>query len=241
MERRCVFRSDNKDDLLFVADNPSGFGYFKNFGKTRRQGIELGAGMQLARGLTAGANYTFLDATFQSSEVIDGSSNSSNDSAAAGFPGVDGTITIQPGDRIPLVPRQTLKLFADLALSDAWLVGFDVVAVDSSIARGNENGQHQPDGVFYLGPGRNPGYGLLNLRTEYNPTKGIKLFAQINNLLDHKYSTAAQLGATGFNSAGNFEARPFPADANGDFPLRHATFYAPGAPRTFSVGMKYWF
>ncbi len=44
-----------------------------------------------------------------------------------------------------------------------------------------------------------------------------------------------------FNDAGNFEARPFPADANGDRPVRHATFFAPGAPRTVSVGLKYTF
>ena len=41
-----VFRSDNKDDMLFVADNARGFGYFKNFGKTRRQGVELGLSAQ---------------------------------------------------------------------------------------------------------------------------------------------------------------------------------------------------
>ncbi len=37
-----VFRAENHDDILFVADNQSGFGYFRNFGKTRRQGIEAG-------------------------------------------------------------------------------------------------------------------------------------------------------------------------------------------------------
>ena len=37
-----VFRADNRDDILFVADNAAGFGYFKNFGKTRRQGLEAG-------------------------------------------------------------------------------------------------------------------------------------------------------------------------------------------------------
>jgi outer membrane receptor protein involved in Fe transport len=66
----------------------------------------------------------------------------------------------------------------------------------------------------------------------------LKLFAQANNLFDRHYSTAAQLGPTGFNSAGNFEARPFAANANGDRPVRHATFYAPGAPRTVWVGLK---
>ena len=236
-----LFRSVNKDDLLFVSDNASGFGYFKNFGKTRRQGIELGASAQPTRALVVGAQYTWLDATFQSTEVLDGSANSSNDSAQAGFPGTEGTITINPGDRIPLIPRQSLKLYADLDVGDAWQLGADVVAFDPSIARGNENGQHLPDGVYYLGSGSNPGYAVLNLRAEYRPMKGLKLFGQISNLFDHRYSTAAQLGATGFNDAGNFQARPFPVNANGDFPLRSATFYSPGAPRTFSIGMRYWF
>ncbi|HEY2977975.1 MAG TPA: TonB-dependent receptor, partial [Burkholderiaceae bacterium] len=196
---------------------------------------------QLAKGLTAGANYTYLDATFQSPEVIDGSGNSSNSSAIDGFPGVEGTINIQPGDRIPLVPRQSLKLYADLDLANAWQVGADLIAQSSATARGNENGLHQPDGVYYLGPGRYPGFGFLNLRAEYRPTKGLRLFGQVGNVFNRQYSTAAQLGATAFNDAGNYVARPFPANANGDFPLRNATFYAPGAPRTFSAGLQYWF
>jgi outer membrane receptor protein involved in Fe transport len=236
-----LFRSDNKDDLLFVADDAAGFGYFKNFGKTRRQGIELGASTVVAKGLTVGANYTYLDATFRSSEVVDGSSNSSNDAAMDGFPGVEGTIAIRPGDRIPLVPRQILKVYADWQAGAAWGFGADVTAIGGSVARGNENGLHQPDGVYYFGPGRNAGYAVLNLSAEFRPTAGLKLFAQINNVFDRQYSSAAQLGPTGFNDAGNFEARPFPADANGDRPVRHATFFAPGAPRSFSVGLKYTF
>jgi len=236
-----LFRSDNKDDLLFVADDAAGFGYFKNFGKTRRQGLELGADLQLGAGITVGANYTWLDATFRSAEVVDGSSNSSNDAAADGLPGVEGTIAVRPGDRIPLVPRQMLKLFADLALGSRWSLGADVSAIGSSPARGNENGQHQPDGVYYLGGGRSPGYAVLNLNAEFKPAAGLKLFAQVNNVFDRQYSSAAQLGPTGFNDAGNFEARPFPANADGDRPVRHATFYAPGAPRTVWVGLRYTF
>jgi outer membrane receptor protein involved in Fe transport len=236
-----IFRSENKDDLLFVADNASGFGYFKNFGKTRRQGIELGLSVQPAKALTIGANYTHLDATFRSAEVVNGSSNSSNDAAEAGFPGVDGTIGIHPGDRIPLVPRQLLKFYADVDVGDAWSFGADLNAVGRSLARGNENGRHQPEGVYYLGPGYSAGYAVLNVNAACQPTKGLKLFAQINNFLDRKYSTAAQLGPTGFGAADNFESRPFAADANGDRPLRHATFYAPGAPRSLSVGLKYTF
>lgn len=236
-----VFRSDNRDDLLFVADDAAGFGYFKNFGRTRRQGVELGLSGQPARGMTAGANLTLLDATYRTAEVVNGASNSSNDAALAGLPGVDGNIAIRPGDRIPLLPRRMLKLYADLDLGEAWSLGADMVAMGGALARGNENGQHQPDGTYYLGPGRSAGYAVLNVNAAWRPTKGLQLFAQVNNLLDRSYATAAQLGPTGFDDAGHFQSRPFPANANGDRPLRHATFFAPGAPRSVSLGLKYSF
>lgn len=236
-----VFRSDNRDDLLFVADNTAGFGYFRNFGKTRRQGVEGGISTRLASRFTVGAQYTWLDATFRSAEVVNGASNSSNSEAQEGLPGVDGTINIRKGDRIPLVPRQILKLYTDWQVTPSWSVGLDMSAIGGSLARGNENGQHQPDGTYYLGSGRNPGYTVFNLTTEVQPTKGLRLFALVANLFDRRYTTGAMLGATGFNANGAFQARPFPVNSEGDRPLVHSTFYAPGAPRSVTVGLKYSF
>jgi outer membrane receptor protein involved in Fe transport len=234
-----LFRSDNRDDLLFVADDAAGFGYFKNFGRTRRQGVELGISGQPTKGFTAGANLTLLDATYRTAEVVNGASNSSNEAAQAGLPGVDGNIQIHAGDRIPLLPRRMLKLYADVDLGGTWSLGADAVAMGGSTARGNENGQHRPDGSYYLGPGRSAGYAVVNVNAAWKPAKGWKLFAQVSNLLDRAYATAAQLGPTGFNDAGNFQSRPFAANANGDRPLRHASFFAPGAPRAVSMGLKY--
>ncbi|WP_457356375.1 TonB-dependent receptor [Roseateles sp. P5_D6] len=234
-----VFRSDNRDDLLFVADDAAGFGYFKNFGKTRRQGVELGLSGQPAKGLTAGINLTLLDATYRTAERVNGASNSSNDAAQAGLPGVNGNIAIRPGDHMPLVPRRMLKLYADLDLGDAWSLGADAIAMSGAAARGNENGLHRPDDTYYLGAGRSAGYAVVNVNAAWKPMKGLKLFAQVNNLFDRDYATAAQLGPTGFDSAGNFQSRPFAANANGDRPLRHATFYAPAAPRSVAVGVKF--
>jgi len=236
-----VFRADNRDDLLFVADDAAGFGYFKNFGKTRRQGVELAVSGPPAKGLTAGANLTLLDATYRTAERVNGASNSSNDAAQAGWPGVDGSIDIRAGDRIPLLPRRMLKLHADLDLGDAWTLGADAIAMSGAAARGNENGQHRPDDSHHLGAGRSAGYAVVNINAAWKPAKGLKLFAQVNNLLDRAYATAAQLGPTGFDAAGNFQSRPFAANAHGDRPLRHATFYAPGAPRSVSVGVKFSF
>jgi outer membrane receptor protein involved in Fe transport len=120
-------------------------------------------------------------------------------------------------------------------------VGADVTAVGSSFARGDENNQHQPDGSFYLGSGRNPGYAVLNLSAEYRPVSALKIFVQVNNALNTKYSTAAQLGSTVFDAKGNVATQPFPTDANGDSPAQNSTFLSPGAPRTFWVGVRYSF
>jgi outer membrane receptor protein involved in Fe transport len=235
-----VFRAENQDDILFVASpDQSQFGFFKNFGKTRREGLEAGLSGK-AGPLALGANYTYLDATYQSLETVNGSSNSSNATAAAGAPGLSGTIQIRPGDRIPLVPQHIFKAYADYQVNAAFALGLNLVAVGSSYARGNENNAHEPDGVNYLGPGKSPGYGVLNLSAQYDVDPKLKLFAQVNNLLDHKYSTGALLGPTGFTANGNFIARPLPAIA-GEFPVQHATFYAPGAPRIFWIGLRYRF
>jgi outer membrane receptor protein involved in Fe transport len=230
-----VFRAENSDDILFVAANAGGFGYFKNFGQTRRQGVELGASGKVGA-FTLGAHYTWLDATYQSAETVNGTGNSSNDQALAGNPGVDGNITIQPGDRIPLVPQHLLKLSARYAAASTWGLSASMVAVSGSLARGNENAQHASDGTFYQGPGASAGYAVFNLGADWRPKPKLQLSAQINNLFDLRYATAAQLGANAFNAAGAVNADPF---GNGSLP--QSTFFAPGAPRALSVSLKYVF
>ena len=100
----------------------------------------------------------------------------------------------------------------------------------------SENNQHQADGSTYLGPGRSAGYAVFNLSTDYRPTRALQFFAQVNNLFNRRYNTASQLGAAAFDANANFQARPLPVNANGDQPLQHSTFFAPGAPRTLSGG-----
>ena len=92
-----VFRADNHDDILFVTSDQTGFGYFKNFGETRRQGLELGADRRFGR-VTIGAGYTFSTRPIESEETVNGESNSTNDAAEAGAR-ARGRIEIEPGDR----------------------------------------------------------------------------------------------------------------------------------------------
>jgi len=230
------FHADNSEDILFVASEQTGFGYFKNFGKTRRQGLELGLNGRRGR-FNGGVGYTWLDATFQSAETIDGTGNSSNEAAMDGGLGLEGTIDIEPGNHIPLIPRHILKAFADLQLTAKLALDLDLIASSGVYARGNENNQHEPDGTYYIGPGTTPAYGIVNLGAHYNFSRRLQVVGQINNLFDTHYYTAAQLGGTGLTSTGTFIARPFPA-IDGEFPVLQAAFYAPGAPTTFWIAAK---
>ncbi len=230
------FRGENHNDILFVSSPQTGFGYFKNFGQTRRQGVEVDLNTHFWR-VTLGGGYTFLDATYQSSETVDGSSNSTNDSGAPGF---DGNIQIQPGDRIPLIPQHLLKAYADIQATSKLSVDLGMTAVSSSYARGNENNLDQPNGQFYLGPGYSPGYAVFNAGAHYQLYKRMQVFLEVNNLVNRQYYTAAQLGPTGFTAAGTFIAQPFPA-VDGQFPIQHSTFYAPGAPRMANGGIRFTF
>ncbi|MCS7024262.1 MAG: TonB-dependent receptor [Bryobacteraceae bacterium] len=233
------FRSANRNDILFVASEQTGFGYFKNFGQTVRQGAEFDFSARLRR-VVAGAGYTFLEATFESPEVVQGTANSTNDRAQTGGPGLEGTIEIEPGDRIPLTPRHVAKTFVDWQLSARVSGSFHFLAVSSSFARGNENNRHQPDGRYFLGRGSSPGYALANLGCRYELSTRLQLFLQINNLFNRRYYTAAQLGPTGFTADGRFVARPFPPIGN-EYPVQQATFYAPGAPRGIWAGLRWRF
>ena len=218
------FRGQNYNDLLFVASEQTGFGYFTNFGKTRRQGTEISISDRIGK-FTLGGNYTFLNASYQSPQTVDGGSNSTND----GGQGMDGNIAISPGDQIPLIPSNLLKAYVEYHPTAKISVDLDFDAVGRSFARGNENNLDKPDGVYYLGQGYSPGYGVVNLGGHYQIQKHVQLFVQINNVLNHRYYTAAQLGPSPYDNAGNFIARPFPS-VDGEFPIRTTTFFAPGAP-----------
>jgi outer membrane receptor protein involved in Fe transport len=230
------FLGQNSNDILFVSSSSTGLGYFRNFGKTRRQGAEVSLRSRIRR-VTMGGSYTFLDATFQSPEIVNGSGNSTNSLALQGIRGLEGTIQIRAGNRIPLIPSNMIKAWADLQATSKLALDVDFRAAGMTYARGNENNLSQPDGTYYLGPGTSPGYGVTSLGARYQVLRRLQLFVQVSNAFNHRYYTGAQLGRTAFTATGNFAARPLPA-INGEFPIPQSTFYAPGSPRNFLGGLK---
>ena len=59
------------------------------------------------------------------------------------------------------------KLYGQYRPSSKLIVEMDILAVGSSFARGNENNLDQPDGVYYLGPGKSAGYGVADIGARY--------------------------------------------------------------------------
>lgn len=166
-----AFRTDLKDDIYFVGVG-AGRSYFDTIGKTRRQGLELGI-KGSAGTLDLSVNYSYVDASFQSSFYMLSASNSSADfdqnsrtilsdgflllgtnttllpSATAGNNRGLGTfqsIRVEPGARLPGVPAHNFNASVGWRVVPALRVGLNVVAHSSSYVRGNENNQHQAGG-----------------------------------------------------------------------------------------------
>jgi outer membrane receptor protein involved in Fe transport len=239
-----AFRTENHNDILFVAAPQTGTGYFQNFAKTLREGLDANLDGSIGR-LTWGLDWTFLSATYQSTETLDGSANNTNNLALEGYPGLPGVITVEPGDRIPLIPKQTGKAYVDFQATKKLAFDLDEVVNSSSYARGNENNAYKADGVYYLGPGVSPGYAITNFRAHYDLTRRLQLALQIDNLFNHEYYTAAWLSNTALSAQGAIQSLPFPVYATGPYagsaPAQSATFFTPGAPRRAWVELGFKF
>ncbi len=225
-----VFRTLSKDDILFVGTSTSA-GYFDNFGETLRQGIELGASGRYRR-FDWSASYSYLHATFRSDACVLAENNSS---AGASALCAGDEIRVKSGDRIPGLPAHSLKLGLSWKALDWLRVGGDLQAFSSQYVRGNENNQHRAGsagGETYEGPGKIPGYAIVNVNADADLGAGWEVFAKVTNLFDKHYATGGILAENPFTN-GTFQADP------GDW--RHETFVAPGAPRAGWLGVRYRF
>ena len=234
-----VFRTLNSDDILFVGTSTSA-GYFTNFGKTLRQGLELGLDGRLRR-FDWYASYTWLQASFRSAACILAENNSTRGTAPeCTANGQDDEILIRKGDRLPGLPAHSLKLGLAWRATDELRLGADLQAFSGQYLRGNENNRHQA-GTYtdvngetrtFEGAGKVGGYAVLNLNAELGLGAGWQAFARVNNVFDRRYASAGVLAENPF-VGGAFQANPDN--------WRRESFVAPGAPRAAWVGVRYLF
>jgi outer membrane receptor protein involved in Fe transport len=165
-----LFRTNSDDDILFVSAPTVGRAFFRNVGLTRRQGIELGLRFRTER-LNVYANYAFTDATFQTALTLNSPDNP--------FADANGIIHVQPGDKLPGVPRNLFKIGADYNVSPKWVIGFSAIAATGKFLAGDESNLNPTTGA----------YGVLNVHSSYQITEHFQAFALINNVLNTRYAT----------------------------------------------------
>jgi outer membrane receptor protein involved in Fe transport len=220
-----AFHTVNSNDIQFVA-TATNAGYFDNVGNTRRQGFDMTIGGKDG-GFHWHLTYSFVDATYQSSFQVSAESNSSANA--------NGNILVQPGDRIPLIPKNTGRLVLDYDLTPQWNIGGNVIAASGSYLHGDENNANQAGGTnamgeYVSGSGWTSGYAVVNLQSTYHITKRVQVFARLVNVFDKQYATAGFLTSSSFNPNGSFIPNP------NNWPNENAV--SPAAPRAIWVGMR---
>ena len=172
----AAYRTRIDDDILFVASPELiGTGYFQNAGVTARSGLDVELSGNVARSAWY-LSYGLVDATFESPLLLPGDEEV-NDAAT------DEGVAVAPGDRLPGIPRHSLKAGVRQDLTDAWDLALEAVVSSSRFFFGDEGNDQIPL----------EGYGVVNLRSTYRFDNGVELFARIENLLDRKYATSGVL------------------------------------------------
>ncbi len=208
-----AYRTLLEDDIFGIATSVSQ-GFFQNIGDTRREGFEAGIGYHGER-WSAYANFSLVQATFQSVLTVPSPSNPFQDE--------NGDIHVSPGDHMPGIPENRLKLGADLRIMPKWTVGATLNLVSSFRYVGDESNQLAPI----------PGYSVVNLHTSYTPFEHFQVFASVNNLFDRRYATWGILSdPTGIGAPG------IPAEGITNGPGVDNRFVSPAAPVEVFGGVR---
>ncbi|WP_119288940.1 TonB-dependent receptor [Azohydromonas sediminis] len=205
-----LYRTDNRDDILFTSVSAtSQLGYFRNFDKTRHQGLDVQWDGRLGA-VRAWAAYSLLEATYQADGTLRiGERN----------------VEVSPGMLMAGLPRHTVKMGLDWQVAPAWTLGADASWRSRRIVQGNEDGLVEDGGDAF--DASLPGYALVNLRAAWKPRKDIELGLRIDNVFDRRYETYGALAETVFDASGAYTGVE-----------RDAVFVAPGAPRAYYVTLR---
>ena len=205
-----AFTTDNTDDIVSLASNLSGRGYYANVPKTRRRGFETQLNFDTAK-WSAFLGYSVVNATYEFAGTLASPNNPVADA--------NGDIQIQPGDHLGGIPAQRAKAGADLKVTPKLTLGFDTQYTGSQYVVGDE-GNDNP---------KLPGYWTADARVDYAITEKVCIFGRIDNLFNEQYGTFG----TYFDAGGVRTIRPQPLPLD---PEEQSV--TPGAPRGVYVGLR---
>jgi outer membrane receptor protein involved in Fe transport len=201
-----AYDNNTSDDIEFLQSpyNTTGSGYFANIGSVRRAGFDTKLTLQTARWQVYGG-YSFISATYGSSFIEQSNSPSAD---------ANGDVTVSKGSHLPGIPSHLFKFGARYWLTPKWQIGLTGTAQTSAYMYGDEANLNRPL----------PGYVVLNLDMQYQVTKRLQLFANLDNFTCAKYynyGTFSPLGAVYTTQA-----------------LDNPRSYSPAAPVGVIGGMK---
>ena len=160
----ALFRADT-DDELAVARNVGGRSSYRNVGRARRQGFELGASLPLSDRWRLELAWTWLDATFRDGFPV-----------CTGSGCTDPSVLVAAGTRIPGTARG--QAFARVEWRPrAW--AFALEGVGTGEVTANDAGTE-----------RAPGYAIASLEAarEWRAAAGaLRAFVRVDNLFDRAY------------------------------------------------------
>jgi iron complex outermembrane receptor protein len=174
-----LYHTQNSDDIIYESTiyNPN-LAFYTNAGKTRRQGVEANLRYDLAQ-LHVKLGYAYTDATFRTPLDL----NSGSNPAADG----NGQIHVNPGDRIPGIPRHRANLVVDYWVTSQLSVGGEAIVQSNAYRFGDESNLTAPVG----------GYAILDLNAAYRPIDHLTLFVVVNNVLNKRYDSYGGFGPIG--------------------------------------------
>jgi iron complex outermembrane receptor protein len=172
------FHTDVNDDIVPLASNILGRGYFTNVPATARQGIDTALRFE-GEGWSAYVNYSFLQATYEFTGTIASPNNPAADA--------NGNVFVTPGRFIPLNPAHTLRIGGDAKLTPEWSLGFDASFTGPQYFDGDQSNQNP----------KLPSYWTVTLRSSYQLLDNFQIYGEVNNLFDSRNATYGTFFETG--------------------------------------------
>jgi outer membrane receptor protein involved in Fe transport len=203
-----VYHIANTNDIIYetTSYNPN-LAFYTNAGRTLRQGAE--ANLRFDRQeLHVSASYAFIEATFQTPLLL----NTNSPAADA-----NGNEQVEPGDRIPGIPKHRANLVVDYSLSDSVMVGGSVQSESDVYRFGDEANLAPPIS----------GYTIVDLNASYHPRDYMTFFAVLNNAFNKRYYT--------YGSFAPVSAVPWPNVPGG---VTDPSTASPGTPITIYAGVR---
>jgi iron complex outermembrane receptor protein len=208
-----IYRTNSENDIYGISTTIAS-GFFQNVGSTRREGGDLDLTYQTGR-VSAYLQYSYLKATFRSAFLEPAPANP--------FQDANGNIQVNVGDELPLIPKSRVQAGANVVVLPHWSVGGTVSYIGPSFYRGDEAN---------LNP-ELPGYTVASLRTSFQFSRHLQIFANIQNVFDRRYSTYGIFGdPTGVGAPG------VPAGGEWGDPDVDPRFQSPAMPRAYFGGVK---